>query len=1266
MSELDETKQAASPQVPVKRRSPLRWFARLVLALLLFLVTALGVVLTTLHSESGTRWLIVQAPKWLPFEFRIAEVDGSLTGPLKLRDIRMEIEGVALSLEDFRLNWNPMALIDRQLWIAELRLSGLDLRLPEGESTAPGEPFPGLVLPLAVRLDRLLLEDLSLHVPGSAEPVQVERIDLALHGSASQIRIEQLVVEALQGRVALSGQAGLEAGLPMDVRLDWRLPVPDGPQLQGGGTLQGSLAQLQVSQMLTAPVQAQVDAQLHDLETSPAWRGELVMEQANLAALAPEARGLLGARIQIQGDPATNQFSGRLDFDEPELGRASADFELGFDGERLLAKRVDLTLPHDNKIALNGEYRPDNELGRFQAELAWQALQWPLPDSGSIQAKAGQLSVKGKPDAYLYQLATEVRLPDLPRLSIKSSGRGDMQGMQIEEGLLALPKGRLNVTGQAGWQPSPSWDLSVTGRDLDPGQFQAEFPGQIELAAKTSGKLNGAALHASVSLDALQGKLRDYPLAARGRFELAGEQLAVHAFQLTSGESRVEVTGDLGESMDLTWSLISKDLASLLPDLAGTLEANGRLAGSVESPVLRTRFVGNGLKFEQTRLASLQGEVDVDLGAERILADLTANELQAGGNAWQTLTFKAAGTRAKHHLDLALQGQGVPELQLAIDAGLNTDDSWQGELRQADVRVPKAGDWQLRQPAAFLFGQTHQRLDQTCLKSVSGRLCAGFSADAQQGWRAEAEGFGLDLALLKPWLPNDITLTGHAKLEADLSADADGRMQGIARLELPEANLPVPLGDQVKLIVLSTTNLKAKLDDKGASADWRVPLGDLGQLRGEVNLPGLDLVELAPEQQSLQGKVEGKVDDLAFLSVLDPHLKNVRGRVDLDFDIGGKLATPQLKGQARLVEAAVDIPELGLEIRDVELLAHTPNLQQLSYTGRARSGEGRLKLSGETRLQPDQGFPTRIEVQGQDWVAVDIPEAEMQVSPRLVLEHSAKRSELDGEIHIPYARIRPREVPKGAISDSSDLVIVGAEQEQTPKTDPRFYSQLRILFGDRVSFDGFGLRTKLTGDLLVIDEPGRPVIGRGRVGVSGGTYRAYGQDLKIERGYALFADSPVDNPGLDVRAIREVDDVIAGLQVTGTLKKPNLSLFSTPSMPQRDLLSYLLLGRPPGEGAGGNVSLSSAIAATGAGEFTTEVGRQLGLDELRLDTAGSLAEASVVAGTYLSPRLYVQYVNQLASRETSLRFRYDLTDRVQVQTESGKTQAVDLFYTIER
>ena len=156
-----------------------------------------------------------------------------------------------------------------------------------------------------------------------------------------------------------------------------------------------------------------------------------------------------------------------------------------------------------------------------------------------------------------------------------------------------------------------------------------------------------------------------------------------------------------------------------------------------------------------------------------------------------------------------------------------------------------------------------------------------------------------------------------------------------------------------------------------------------------------------------------------------------------------------------------------------------------------------------------------------------------------------------------------------------------------------------------------------------------------------------------------------DNPGLDVRAVREIEEVTVGVRVGGTMKTPRIDLFSSPAMGESDVLSYLLTGRPAGEG-GETVGIAAAIKATGAGVVAEELGRQFGLEELRLDAGSAIEEASVVAGTYLSPRLYIQYINELASRETKLRLRYDINQRMQLEAETGKTQAGDLYYTFDR
>ena len=136
-----------------------------------------------------------------------------------------------------------------------------------------------------------------------------------------------------------------------------------------------------------------------------------------------------------------------------------------------------------------------------------------------------------------------------------------------------------------------------------------------------------------------------------------------------------------------------------------------------------------------------------------------------------------------------------------------------------------------------------------------------------------------------------------------------------------------------------------------------------------------------------------------------------------------------------------------------------------------------------------------------------------------------------------------------------------------------------------------------------------------------------GQQLNMERGRILFSGGPVDNPTLDMEVARTVQeyDVVAGAKIQGTAQSPRLELYSEPSMPDASILSYILLGQPPG---------------TKGGSYTL--------------------------GKYLTPDLYVSYGIGLFDAINTFNMRYKLTDKLAVEAESGSGSSADLIYTIEK
>ncbi len=99
----------------------------------------------------------------------------------------------------------------------------------------------------------------------------------------------------------------------------------------------------------------------------------------------------------------------------------------------------------------------------------------------------------------------------------------------------------------------------------------------------------------------------------------------------------------------------------------------------------------------------------------------------------------------------------------------------------------------------------------------------------------------------------------------------------------------------------------------------------------------------------------------------------------------------------------------------------------------------------------------------------------------------------------------------------------------------------------------------------------------------------------------------------------------------GTLRNPKLAFFSDsdPDMTQAEITTYLVTGVPP-------------------------------------KRAGGSEDRSLSLGTYVRPKLYMEYEAGLGDQKDKVKLRYDLTHRIEVQTETGESQGGDIFYKFER
>jgi translocation and assembly module TamB len=636
------------------------------------------------------------------------------------------------------------------------------------------------------------------------------------------------------------------------------------------------------------------------------------------------------------------------------------------------------------------------------------------------------------------------------------------------------------------------------------------------------------------------------------------------------------------------------------------------------------------------------------------------------GVALERLVLAGAGTREEHQASLTLAGaEGNAVMGFA---GGERAGTWRGHL--TDATLSPAGDatpWRLEEPAALTASLGGLRLEPACLGGAGSRACADLDlgADAQ---RIAFRIHELALAHLKPWLPADWTVTGQ--LNGSAAVQLRGGELTAIRADLAGTAGAID-GDGVRL-EYGPGALRVQPDDTGrlhAVLDL-APAG--GVVHGEVWVSAGGALLDRP----MLGDLRMKLPDLAWLPVISPEIASAQGSIDAELSVAGTPRSPSLSGRMQVADGRVRLATPGIELTEISASFDRGRSAPLNAHFSARSGEGRFTLDGVLRtMQPR--LTGEFKLKGEQVLGVNTPELRAWVTPDFTLALDGTRARLTGELLVPRAEITPRQIRGGGIAPSSDQVVVSAD-EAVQGNALQVESQVRIVLGDKVRFDGLGLKTRLEGAITADDEVGRPTTGRGELRLVGGRYRAYGQDLVIETGRLLFNGGPITDPAIDLSAFRELPSTQArevskvGLRARGTLEAPEFSLYSEPAMSQEEQLSWLVLGRSldaslKADQAGELDSAATSLGLTGGDLLAQRLAPRLGLDEFSVGARpGETADlARLTIGKYLSPKLFLSYGVGLFQPGHFFRLQYDLSRRFKLQGESGLNQGGDVLYSVE-
>ena len=891
--------------------------------------------------------------------------------------------------------------------------------------------------------------------------------------------------------------------------------------------------------------------------------------------------------------------------------------------------------------------------------------------------------------AALIHLDAENKLP-LHETTITLGHRGEefhVTGTSVA----TLPDGspaRVGAQARATTLDDLRADLTLAHADafLQLSTLPTEEPDQRSVTLHPSSWLELAALHPElVSRLALQGqlllissgnawRLATAHLEANGELRTQRLKAVVSASHdghqgLATGElqvagNRIEMNARADDRLlNIAARLNAGDLSALHPRLAGSLHGQLRLHGPQRQLQLDSQLQSEALQWDDLRIDSLALQSS-GLGSTSPSLALKLDAMAVnfdGRTLLDTLKVEVRGDSRRHRID-GLASLRDTNMTLQLDGGLGPAWQWSGKVSAGSLRFPQQPPWQLHSPAALVVSPAGQNLDELCLHADTASLCAS----ASLGGEGDVLTLAIDALPLSPlsgWLADNVVMEGALHQRARFHRAPNRTWQGQFSAHLDQATLLFSHQRERYRLGLDDAALDGELTDARLDTRARLVLQGHGHINAHLD------VDIGDPAAPLRGELAMAVNELRWLEVLVPALREPQGMLFGELALSGSRAAPALAGELVLDNAEADVPAAGITLSGVEGSLRGDG-RQLHVALQARSGPGILQAHGQLMLDHDLSPQLALTMAGERFQAVQLPEARILVDPDLILRHDNGALQVTGVVVVPEASLTPRELPAMAVRISDDEVIVGGD-DTTGSTLP-VSSDVQLRIGDKVHFSGFGLDARLAGNLQLRQSPGYPLSLNGDLRIVEGRYRAYGQNLAIERGLLLFQQR-VDNPGLNIRAVRRIPSaqVTAGVEITGTLQAPSARLVSEPAMEESEAMAWLLTGRGlSGTSETDNAMIAQALAVYGLEKgsgLTSRVGDTLGLDEVSLGSDWETSDASLMLGKQISDRLYLRYAIGLFDAVSAVMLRYTINRRLHLEAQSGtERQSLDLIYQVER
>jgi len=392
-------------------------------------------------------------------------------------------------------------------------------------------------------------------------------------------------------------------------------------------------------------------------------------------------------------------------------------------------------------------------------------------------------------------------------------------------------------------------------------------------------------------------------------------------------------------------------------------------------------------------------------------------------------------------------------------------------------------------------------------------------------------------------------------------------------------------------------------------------------------------------------------------------LASLNGILEGSLTLVGESQDPNLGGSLRLRDGSARPSGLGVSWDDVSAVVRGDGDRLAVDSVRVAGSGGALVGSGTVGVLGDMDLDLRVSM--EDFRAIRTDAYRAVVSGQIDVGGAVRAPEVDGSVTVTSLdvfldeRVTSEGLEPVELTDE-DLMMLRERFGVTPDLEPagrpledHLTANVEVVLGrdswlrKRTSPE---MAVPFSGTIQVELRPGEEPFLQGSVEVTQGRgfVEQFGRRFDLTEGTVTF-NGPPEATRVDLQATYTVpshdnpDDaeVTIVLEISGTQDDLGLTLSSDPQMENADIVSYIATGRPASrslsfENGGAEGGLVAAGADYALSQMTGLIegaaARSVGLDVIEIRREG-LRQATLVAGKYVSPRLYVGFAQPISLQE---------------------------------